>query len=80
MSAVDKLAFGVAAIILLPVALSPAGWVVGLFIAGLWVATVYGARWFAKSKQYEHMGAGAKDRSQDLQDIISMNDKRRDDE
>lgn len=52
----DKVVWIVAALLLVPVLLSPAGWAFGLFLALAWLATAYGGRYLLDLEKQRRQG------------------------
>lgn len=56
MSGFDKLVWIIAAVILIPILLSPAGWAFGAVLAVAWLVTAYGGRYLLQLEKQRRQG------------------------
>lgn len=56
MSSFDKLVLLVAAILAIPILITPAGWLFGVILVVGWIATAYGARYLLDLERYRRQG------------------------
>lgn len=70
MATFDKVAWGIAGLLVLVSFLNPVGLVTALIIAGVWLALLYGGRFGADIVRNQYVGAKA-DRPLDVQDRLA---------
>lgn len=56
MSIFDGVVWGVAAVLLVPVLLSPVGWIVGAVVALAWILGAYGGRYLLQVERERRQG------------------------
>jgi amino acid permease len=59
-SVFDWVVWGVVALLLIPVALNPAGWLAGLLLVGAWLVVTYGGREYLELEKSRRQGERAK--------------------